>query len=76
MSAAEARLLIMVAEGVLNKARGDVAERKTISRAGNNFLTGYSKSLTDRAAQEAQDGEAWLSRLEGLLARVKEESDL
>lgn len=76
MSEAERELLVIVAEGIRNRTRFDVSARMEVAGAGNNYFTGYSKSVTDKAAHEAQEGAAWLARLERLLARVKEESGL
>lgn len=71
MSASETELLIVVAEAMLNKARIDVANEKAYAAMGNNFFTGFSKSVTDAYAQSAELGDAWIKRIEGLIAAVK-----
>lgn len=74
MSAAETELLIMVAEGVKNKVVHEIAGYMAVATAGNKFLTGYSKPVTDKAAADALEGEAWLARLNGLIDTVIQEA--
>lgn len=62
-------LLIMVANGMLTKARGDLEIKRQYTVKGF-FKGGYAKSVREQAAIEIAIGEDWCNRLATLIEAV------